>query len=104
MSKQFVLSSKAAIYRTTYELPADNDERLLQRAAIKAAELHVCGYITHTHSGRKVGGELEGSATSLEQMMSWLRDEIMPKEAREQPRFAECLPQEKSKYQNFFYV
>ncbi|XP_016987713.2 uncharacterized protein LOC108050511 [Drosophila rhopaloa] len=101
------------IYLITYEMnvPEDSGEGLHSIVAQKATELMVCGYIAHTHCGRKVGGELEGSETGLQLMIEWLLaksqendlgDGEKIKSQMTEPRFSEWKLQSGAKYDDFF--
>ncbi|KAH8283176.1 hypothetical protein KR054_012645 [Drosophila jambulina] len=110
------------IYLLTYEMdiPEDpGDGGLLPLVALKAQQLKVCGFIAHTHSGRRVGGELEGSEESLHQMVKWLVAKAQGKDQEEEvaeseekmrgvksqmtePRFSKWKLQSRAKYVDFF--
>lgn len=108
-----------SLYLVTYEMgiPEDSDSGdggLLSLVAKKAEQLKVCGFIAHTHSGRRVGGELQGSEEALHQMAEWLvaraqgRDqpEAEPgekiKSQMTEPRFSKWKLQSRAKYDDFF--
>ncbi|KAH8329272.1 hypothetical protein KR074_006735 [Drosophila pseudoananassae] len=83
---------------------------LLPLVTLKAEHLKVRGYITQTHCGRKVGGELEGREEDLKQMMEWLMGKARPKvdeDASSQQmaelRFSPWKLQSGAKYADFFY-
>ncbi|KAH8244590.1 hypothetical protein KR038_011224 [Drosophila bunnanda] len=112
-------SAPLNVYLVTYEMdiPEDcGDGGLLSLVSLKAQQLKVCGFIAHTHSGRKVGGELEGSEEALHQMVQWLvakargkdqkeeEDEIMRgvKSQMTEPRFSKWKLQSRAKYDDFF--
>ncbi|XP_017052881.1 uncharacterized protein LOC108096047 [Drosophila ficusphila] len=102
------------IYLITYEMsvPRDYGKALQSMVAHKAAELKVCGYIAHTHSGRKVGGELQGSEAGLQPMIDWLRSKSQGKDVGDgekiksqmtEPRFSKWKLQSLgAKYDDFF--
>ncbi|KAL7740973.1 hypothetical protein ACLKA6_013420 [Drosophila palustris] len=100
MSQDCALSEPIAIYRMSYLLHVAQDTNLLPRAAQKATELKVCGYMMYTHSGHAVSGELEGTRENLKQMLMWLEQE-MPK-GSEKPRLGHYQQQLKAKYDDFF--
>ncbi|KAH8353511.1 hypothetical protein KR084_011505 [Drosophila pseudotakahashii] len=114
MSLELVPRSKPEkVYLITYEMavPEDADESLLPIVAHKAAELGVCGYIAHTHCGRKVGGELEGAEAGLQAMVEWLQaksqgndhgDGEKIKSQMTEPRFSKWKLQSGAKYDDFF--
>lgn len=114
MSLELVLQPQPEIYLLAYEMsvPEDSDEALLSVVAHKAAELKVCGYIAHTHCGRKVGGELEGSSAGLQMMVEWMQarsqgnhlgDGEKIKSQMKEPRFSKWKLQSGApKYDVFF--
>ncbi|KAH8325583.1 hypothetical protein KR067_001964 [Drosophila pandora] len=83
---------------------------LLPLVTLKAEQLKVRGYITQTHCGRKVGGELEGSEVDLNQMVEWLMEKARPKvddgssnQKIAEVRFSPRKVQSGAKYDDFFY-
>ncbi|KAH8334628.1 hypothetical protein KR059_012561 [Drosophila kikkawai] len=110
------------IYLLTYEMdiPEDSgDGGLLSIVSLKAQQLKVCGFIAHTHSGRRVGGELEGTEEALHQMVEWLMAKAQGKDQQEEvaepeekikgvrgqmtePRFSKWTLQSRTKYDDFF--
>ncbi|EDW90321.1 uncharacterized protein LOC6529615 [Drosophila yakuba] len=113
MSLELVPRPEPQIYLVAYEMsvPEDSDESLISVVAHKAAELKVCGYIAHTHCGRKVGGELEGTETGLQMMVEWIQtrsqgndlgDGEKIKSQMKEPRFSKWKLQSGAKYDVFF--
>ncbi|KAH8271958.1 hypothetical protein KR044_012401 [Drosophila immigrans] len=100
MSKNYEVNEQIAAYRMSYELHVADDKSLLPRAAQKAKELGVCGYMMYTHSGHSVSGELEGTRENLKQMLLWLQQETP--EGGEKPRLGRYQQQLKAKYDDFF--
>lgn len=100
MSMDYDLSESMVIYRMSYVMHVTEDKNLLPRAAQKANELKVCGYMMYTHSGHAVSGELEGTRENLKEMLMWLEQE-MPK-GSEKPRLGQYQQQLKAKYDDFF--
>ncbi|XP_017851057.1 uncharacterized protein LOC108605762 [Drosophila busckii] len=94
----YKLADALDIYTAQFELHIEPDTNLLPRAAQKATELQVRGYITHTHCGQLARGELEGSLQAVQEMLCWLQQE-----ASQQPQFGNCQRQFKPKYDHFFY-
>ncbi|XP_017015637.2 uncharacterized protein [Drosophila takahashii] len=114
MSLELVPQSEPEkVYLITYEMrvPEDTAAALLPIVAQKATELGVCGYIAHTHCGRKVGGELEGAETGLQAMVEWLLAKSQGKDLGDgekiksqmtEPRFSKWKLQSGAKYDDFF--
>ncbi|EDW64934.1 uncharacterized protein LOC115760037 [Drosophila novamexicana] len=100
MSLRYELSEPIAVYRVSYKLFLPDVKALMPRAAQKANELNVRGYMTYTQCGYAVSGELEGTQEKLEQMMSWLQQET-PK-GSELPQFGQYQLQLKPGYDDFF--
>ncbi|XP_023179878.1 uncharacterized protein LOC111605548 [Drosophila hydei] len=100
MSMQFELSEPIAVYRVSYKLYLSDIKALMPRAALKATELNVRGYMTSTQCGYAVSGELEGTQDKLQQMMTWLQQES-PK-GSEIPKFGQYQLQLKPGYDDFF--
>ncbi|XP_034098620.1 uncharacterized protein LOC132797769 [Drosophila nasuta] len=96
-NKNYEISTPIAIYRLSYVLQVADDKNLLPRAAQKAKEVNVCGYMMYTHSGHAVSGELEGTRDDLQQMLYWLQ-----LEGGEKPRLGRYQQQLKAKYDDFF--
>ncbi|KAH8237783.1 hypothetical protein KR032_000784 [Drosophila birchii] len=111
------------IYLLTYEMDIPEDfgdgGGLLSLVFLKAQQLKVCGFIAYTHSGRKVGGELEGTEEALHQMVEWLVAKAQGEDQQEEvaesgdkigevksqmtePRFSKWKLQSRSKYDDFF--
>ncbi|XP_017857145.1 PREDICTED: uncharacterized protein LOC108609884 [Drosophila arizonae] len=100
MSMQFELNEPVAVYRVSYKLYLSDVKGLMPRAALKATELNVRGYMTRTQCGYAVSGELEGTQDKLQEMMSWLEEES-PK-GSELPKFGQYQLQLKPGYDDFF--
>ncbi|KAH8357037.1 hypothetical protein KR200_003610 [Drosophila serrata] len=111
------------IYLLTYEMdiPKDSgDGGLLPLVFLKAQQLKICGFIAHTHSGLKVGGELEGNEEALHRMVEWMVAKAQGKDQKEEvaepeekmkevksqmttmPRFSKWKLQSRAKYDDFF--
>ncbi|KAH8413098.1 hypothetical protein KR009_007920 [Drosophila setifemur] len=113
MSREIVATpDPEKTYLITYEMgvPEDTVEGLLPIVALKAEQLKVRGYITHTHGGRKVGGELEGREEGLKLMVEWLKEKSQQKDGPDEkrgqmaePRFSKWKLQSGAKYDDFFY-
>lgn len=100
MSQQFEILKPAPIYTVYYTVRINQTSNMMPRAAVKAAELNVRGYMTHTQSGHAVCGELEGSSDNLEQMLLWLQKEMPASDGEAQ--FKRYPPRLHSKYDDFF--
>ncbi|KAH8289954.1 hypothetical protein KR018_009361 [Drosophila ironensis] len=109
------------IYLIAYEIAVAEDSAasLKPLVALKAEQLKVSGYITHTHCGLKVGGELEGDEEALNLMVQWLKEKARRKGQEEEeeeegnasteqppqmaePRFSKWKLQSRAKYDDFF--
>lgn len=100
MSLEYELCEPNPIYTVSYTVCIDETPNLMPRAAQKASELNVHGYMTHTQSGHAVCGELEGRRDNLELMLIWLQKE-MPASSGE-AQFIRHPPRMEPKYDEFF--
>ncbi|KAH8419284.1 hypothetical protein KR222_003819 [Zaprionus bogoriensis] len=100
MSHQFEVRDANSLYLVLYTLRFEGEANLLPRAARKAAELNVRGYMTHTQSGHAVSGELEGRRENLDSMLLWLQQET-PKD-KGAAHFSPYRAQSTPKYDDFF--
>lgn len=101
MSLKYQLCDPNPIYTVSYTVCIDESKNLMQRAARKAMELNVHGYMTHTQSGRHaVCGEVEGRRDDLELLLLWLQQEMPPSSG--QAQFIRHPPRKQPKYDEFF--
>lgn len=100
MSQKFKLLKPNPIYTVYYTVRINEVANLMPRAALKAEQLNVHGYMTHTQSGHAVCGELEGSSESLEKMLLWLQKEMPVSDGEAQ--FKRYPPRSEPKYDDFF--
>ncbi|EDW03367.1 GH10543 [Drosophila grimshawi] len=92
--------SRIAIYRISYKLWVPDVKSLMPRAAQKANELNVSGYMSIMQCGNAVSGEFEGTLDKLNLMMAWLEQEI-PEDC-DVPQFGAEQLQLKPGYDEFF--